>query len=308
MSYRTRSLALSPIAPILGRRLPLRGPGRLLNRSYGRTHAQPGQLVRRLTTKFGDRFDADLSSFLEWRLWVFGAYEEHLAELFRHLVRPEETCVDVGANIGIHTTRLAKLVGPRGHVLAVEADEALAHRARTTIVLNDLSNVTVLHAAASDVGGDTRMLYRPTGPDSNKGRASLLPHPYLNGTALPTPTVALDDVIQQPVSLVKIDVEGHEAAVLAGARRIVAEHRPSIVFEYSPEMFGDGGSPAGWLVEQGYALFDIRAVRHPLTGRTRLALIRLEGPPATATNLLAAVEPVVSQVEPLVQTGSPGVR
>jgi FkbM family methyltransferase len=261
-------------------------------------------MVRRLTTKFGDRFDADLSSFLEWRLWVFGAYEEHLAELFGYLVRPGATCIDVGANIGIHTTRLAKLVGPRGHVFAVEADQALAGRARTNIALNHLTNVTVLHAAASDVGGDTRMLYRPTGPDSNKGRASLLPHPYLSGTALPTPTVALDDVVQQPVTLMKIDVEGYEATVLAGARRIVAEYRPSIVFEYSPEMFGDRRSPAGWLVEQGYALFDIRAVRHPLTGRTRLALTRLDDVPPTATNLLAAVEPVVTHIEPLVQAGA----
>ncbi|HEV7896629.1 MAG TPA: FkbM family methyltransferase [Planosporangium sp.] len=297
-----RSLALSSIAPTLGQRVPIRGPARLLNRSYGKIQARPGEAVRRLTTKFGDNFEADLSSFLEWQLWVFGAYEEHMAELFRYLVGPDATCIDVGANIGIHTTRLAKLVGPRGQVVAVEADEELARRARTNIALNHLTNVTVLHAAASDSGGDTRMLYRPSDPDSNKGRASLLPHPYLNGTAVPAPTVALDDVVHQPVALIKIDVEGHEAAVVAGARRIVAEHHPSIVFEYSPEMLGDSGSPAGWLVEQGYELFDIRQVRHPMTGRTRLGLTQLADLPSSATNILAAVGPVVTRVNPLVQT------
>ena len=61
------NLAKSPIAPILGQRVPLRGPARMLFRSYARTCYQPGVCVERLTTKFGDLFDADLSSFLEWQ-------------------------------------------------------------------------------------------------------------------------------------------------------------------------------------------------------------------------------------------------
>jgi hypothetical protein len=62
------SLAKSPLAPILGQRVPLRGPARMLFRSYARTCYQPGRCVERLTTESGDLFDADLSSFLEWHL------------------------------------------------------------------------------------------------------------------------------------------------------------------------------------------------------------------------------------------------
>jgi len=80
------SLAKSPLAPILGQRVPLRGPARMLFRSYARTCYQPGMCVERLTTKSGDLFDADLSSFLEWQLWAFGGFEKHFAELFRLLV------------------------------------------------------------------------------------------------------------------------------------------------------------------------------------------------------------------------------
>ena len=137
------SIAKSPLAPILGQRIPLRGPARILFRSYAKTCYQPGVYVKRLTTKFGDLFEIDLSSSLEWQLWAFGSYEEHFAELFRCLVNPDDRCIDVGANVGVHTVRLAKLVGSRGEIIALEPDEEVAHRATRNIMLNQLSNVHV---------------------------------------------------------------------------------------------------------------------------------------------------------------------
>jgi uncharacterized protein YbjT (DUF2867 family) len=107
------SLAKSPLAPVLGQHVPLRGPARLLFNSYARTRYQPQEFVTRVTTPIGDTFDADLSSGLEWQLWAFGSFEKHFAELFSHLVRPGDRCVDVGANVGVHTIRLARLVDRR---------------------------------------------------------------------------------------------------------------------------------------------------------------------------------------------------
>ena len=82
------SLAKSPLAPVLGQHVPLRGPARMLFNSYARTRYQPQKSVTRVTTAVGDTFDVDLSSTLEWQLWAFGCYEKHFAELFAHLVRP----------------------------------------------------------------------------------------------------------------------------------------------------------------------------------------------------------------------------
>ena len=105
------SLAMSPLAPVLGQRIPLRGPARLLFSSYSRTRHRPGKSVEKLKTVTGDVFDVDLSSFLEWQLWAFGGYERHFAPLFSRLVGPGDQCIDVGANVGVHTVRLAKLAG-----------------------------------------------------------------------------------------------------------------------------------------------------------------------------------------------------
>jgi FkbM family methyltransferase len=295
------SLAKSPLAPILGQRIPLRGPARLLFSSYARTRYQPEQSVTRVTTQDGDIFEADLSSTLEWQLWAFGGYEPHLAELFGHLVRPGDRCVDVGANVGVHTVRLARLAGLDGEVIAIEPDPDVAQRARRNIGLNGLSNVRVIDAAASDRAGEMR-LYRPSPRDTNRARASLMHHRYLTGLATTVPVVTIDDLCAgAPVALVKIDVEGHEAAVVRGAADTIARYAPSIVFEYAPELLDDavGQTPFGWLAERGYLLLCVRAVRHGLTGRTRLALDRLSEPPDVGANLLAISPSVAGRLRGL---------
>lgn len=281
------SLAKSPLAPILGQRVPLRGPARILLRSYARTDYQPGRCVERLTTKSGDLFDADLSSFLEWQLWVFGGFEEHFGELFRRLVSPGDRCVDVGANIGVHTVRLAKLAGAAGQVIAIEPDPGVAERTRRNIMLNQLANARVVNAAASDQAGQMR-LYRPDPADTNRARASLLQHPYLTGDATTVPVVTLDEVCDGPVALIKIDVEGHEAAVLRGAAAVVTRDAPSVVFEYAPELLDKAAeTPFGWLFEHGYELFGIRWIRRNVTGRGRLILEQITAPPAVGGDYLA---------------------
>jgi hypothetical protein len=59
------SLAKSPLAPVLGQRVPLREPARMLFNSYARTRYQPQESVTRVTSAVGGTFDADLSSTLE---------------------------------------------------------------------------------------------------------------------------------------------------------------------------------------------------------------------------------------------------
>jgi FkbM family methyltransferase len=282
------NLAKSPIAPILGRHVPLRGPARMLFRSYARTCYQPGVCVERLTTKLGDLFEADLSSFLEWQLWAFGSYEVHFAELFRCLVGPGDRCVDVGANVGVHTVRLAKLVGSRGEVIALEPDEQVANRAHRNIMLNELSNARIINAAAGDEAGSKVQLYRPDAQDKNRGRASLLRHSYLTGNVTTVPVVTVDEICSRPVALIKIDVEGYEATVVRGAVATIDRYSPAVVFEHAPELLRSASqSPFEWFTDRGYEQLRIRCRRNGVTGRGRLALDRLQKLPAERCDILA---------------------
>ena len=282
------SLAKSRLAPLLGQRVPLRGPARMLFSSYARTRYQPQRSATRVTTAAGDVFDADLSSTLEWQLWSFGRYEPHFAELFSLLVRPGDRCIDVGANVGVHTVRLAKLAGRDGEVIAIEPEPEVMQRAQRNVALNGLANVRIVNAAASDRPGEM-CLYRPYPWDTNRARASLLHHPYLTGVTTTVPVVTVDDVCAGGrVALIKVDVEGYEAAVILGAAKTITRDAPSVIFEYAPELLDDAAkSPFGWLVERGYAMFAVRAIRHRVTGRVRLALDRVGEQTQEGGNFLA---------------------
>jgi FkbM family methyltransferase len=190
---------------------------------------------------------------------------------------------------------MARLAGPGGEVIAVEPDPDIMRRTRRNVTLNGLGNVRLVHAAASESAGEMR-LYRPGPRDTNRARASLLHHAYLTGDAATVPVVTVDDLCAgAPVALIKIDVEGHESAVVRGAADTIARHAPSIVFEYAPELLDDvtGQTPFGWLAERGYLLLRARPARHGITGRVRLALDRLHEPPGEGCDLLA-VSPSVA--------------
>jgi FkbM family methyltransferase len=295
-------LATSPIAPLLGQRVPVRGPARLLHRSYARTPRDAGAPDRLLTTAHGDRFQVSLASDQEWRLWAFGSFEPDIAALFGHLVGPGDRCLDVGANIGVHTVRLARLAGQAGQVIAIEPDPELARRNAANAALNGLGQVRVVQAAAADRAGQQVTLYRAADADANRARASLSPYPYLTGPATVVRTVTVDEVAGGPVALIKIDVEGHEAAVVAGATATIAACRPAIVFEYAPELLADPAQcPFDRLAEAGYRLYRICYPRHRVTGRGALALAPLPSRPELGGDLLALPPERAGTLAPLVR-------
>ena len=92
------------------------------------------------------------------------------------------------------------------------------------------------------------------------------------------PVVTIDEICPGPVALIKIDVEGHEAAVVRGAAAKIDRYSPAVIFEYAPEFLHDASqSPFQWLADRGYELLRIRRKRNGVTGRGRLTLDRLRG-------------------------------
>lgn len=268
-------LATSPIAPVLGQYVPVRGPGRLLFRSYAKAVPRPRSASRVATTSTGDVFQIDLASFLEWQLWAFGSAQTYLADLFPYLVAPGDRCLDVGASVGLHTVRLAKLTGALGDVIAIEPDRDVARRATANIALNKLSNVRVIQAAAAD---------RPGGPGSA------------------AQTITIDEVCPGPIALIRIDVPGQEAAVVAGAEQTLAKYSPAIVFSYEPALLTDSApGPFGQLADLGYQMFRIRHPRNRVTGRAVLELDQLPVLPVAGGDLLAVCPADAGRVRSLVR-------
>ena len=158
-----------------------------------------------------------------------GRYEEHVREAIREHAREGQVCLDVGANVGVLTFLLARLVGPGGRVIAVEPNPDNLQLLYRGIVLNSLSNVEVLPFAASDV----RTIVTLAGGTSNS---------HLIGARAPVDrghfvqTAILDEVLASldRLDLVKMDIEGHEPAALRGLSSLIRRHRPALVVEFNP--------------------------------------------------------------------------
>lgn len=138
--------------------------------------------------------------------------------------------VDIGANVGHYTKRFSELVGAKGRVIAFEPVPTTFSLLAANVQLFVSPNVSLVNAAVSDrldiVGIDIPKF--GTGLN-NYYQAHLSAG---EGNALSVLTVSLDSLgINRRVALVKIDVEGHEASVLAGMRRLIEASRPFLIVE-----------------------------------------------------------------------------
>jgi len=192
------------------------------------------RIERSVMRKFPPAVVLALNSLVHQR---FGEPELH--ELDR-LVRPGTLAVDVGAHFGVYSLALARLVGRQGRVLSVEPieeDALMLERAAKTMRLP----VTVVQCALSSVEGEAT-LHVPLLGGAQKTALS-----HLGTTGVPgevgrsVRTRRLDDLlaaVDMPVSFIKIDVEGHEQEVLAGAAQTLRAHRPNLLIEINHDAAG----------------------------------------------------------------------
>lgn len=152
------------------------------------------------------------------------AWHDSLIEWAQTYVRPGHMVWDVGANCGVFSFAAA---GMGARVLAIEPDPFLCNNLIRSKRANPSLAVDVLGAAISDAPGIAALSF------SREGRASNSVRP-INGAAtdLLVPTMRLDDLmaLEKP-DIVKIDVEGGEIRVFAGAWGLLKAARPMIFAE-----------------------------------------------------------------------------
>jgi FkbM family methyltransferase len=160
---------------------------------------------------------------------VLGAHEPVIAEWLHQFVRPGMTVVDVGANVGFYTLMLARLVGESGKVIAVEADPETCKLLRKNVEENFFRWVDVVSGAAHDTCGRVQ-IGRATASSGYSGLYYWDPAEWIEVSAFTVDSL-VDPLGVKRVEVVKIDVEGAEAGVLRGMRRLLSEDRPLILLE-----------------------------------------------------------------------------
>jgi FkbM family methyltransferase len=151
------------------------------------------------------------------------------------------TIVDVGANVGLYTVACARAAAGRGRVVAVEPGPATFAKLADTCGRLGLTNVTLVPAAAGRAEGSGMLVTCDSERDVHQHLADRRP---CDAAALVEVAVRPVDGLGDPssVTLLKVDVEGHEVDVLGGARQVLANGRVRAIVEFFPDALEAAGA------------------------------------------------------------------
>ncbi len=197
------------------------------------------------------RLDPDDSLFLGSH-----DYEPYASKLVMGLLRPGDVAVDVGAMIGYYTVILAKHVGTDGRVYAFEPDPDNFALLRSNVEMNSYDNVTCRQAIVGAEAGRAKLWRAP----ANRGDHHAFPGD--GREAVDVDVIALDDVVDEVVDLVKIDVQGYESFVLAGMRGLIERSGElAMLVEFCPALLLEAGTQPVDLLDElrsfGFSMFEI---------------------------------------------------
>ena len=209
----------------------------------------------------------DLDDGIDFAIFLLGYFEPGTVRFYQKRIRPGETVLDIGANIGAHTLPLARCVSPGGRVHAFEPTEFAFEKLLANIALNpDIKDVIVPNhyflAATQDQGAPPQIYA------SWPLKATAGVHPKHLGQLRSTSgasAITLDEYCQQHqierVDWIKIDVDGNEFTVLQGGRNLLAAWQPKIVMELSPYVSYEAGHSfadfVNYVLGFGYKIYQL---------------------------------------------------
>jgi FkbM family methyltransferase len=163
--------------------------------------------------------------------YLYGGWEPRSTQLMAGHVKPGSVAFDLGANYGMHTLLLAKLVGPAGRVYAFEPNPEVFRALGEHLALNHFAAVTTLQMAISDAVG--RAAFDQA---DHRGAGRLVsPAASVSRPTFDVETTTLDKFVltdgNAPPDFMKIDIEGAESAALRGGERVLARYRPVLLVE-----------------------------------------------------------------------------
>lgn len=179
---------------------------------------------------------------------TFGGYEIPETKFFLRVCRPGITFLDIGANVGYYSALASARIQGQGKIIALEPDPENFKYLQATIAANDGTVATAIQKAASDHAG---VMTLHTSAD-NRGDNRLYANELASGSC-EVQVERVDNILASlgtgEVNLIKIDVQGYEAYVLAGMRETIAQsHNLVLLSEFWPDGLRRAGSdPAAYL-------------------------------------------------------------
>lgn len=182
---------------------------------------------RLVQTRYGPLLYNRFDKYVGGSLAAYGEFSAGEAAMFAQLVGAGQVVVEAGANIGAHTIHLAKLVGEAGAVYAFEPQRIVFQTLCANLALNQLVNVVARQQGLGRQCGEMVLPNVDPRVENNFGGLSLL----VGGQGERVGIVTIDSLALSRCDLIKVDVEGMEEEVMAGAVGTIAKFRPLLYLE-----------------------------------------------------------------------------
>lgn len=168
--------------------------------------------------------------FVGKALELYGEYGEHEVDLFTKLVSPGDLVIEVGANKGSQTVPLSRMAGDGGIVYAFEPQPIVFQNLCANISLNGLNNVRAFPFACGDLDGYEHIPFEDYESEGNFGGVRMQGP---SGLGERVSLIRLDGWFAEKnnIRLIKIDVEGMEESVIAGAVETIDRCKPFLYVE-----------------------------------------------------------------------------
>ena len=189
---------------------------------------------------------------------VYGEWAEKEVLLFAKLLKPGDTVIEVGANIGTHSVPLSRIIGAQGKILCIEPQQYIFQVLNANLAMNSVLNATTLSCIVSDDESTMRLSRNTYSEGGNAGAYEVIESVEPLDWFVPVRTI--DSLVEQfqlnQVAMLKVDVEGMESQVLSGARETIERDRPILFFESNPSSDGkllpEARQTMEWLGTFGY--------------------------------------------------------
>lgn len=269
------------ILPYTRRELP--GWGKLFENLGGyKSELWKDAPIRTIRGKFHQYLmTLDLSSWHERMTYFLGRYYElDIQKFMIEAVKPGDSFIDVGANLGMITLMAARCVTPTGTVHSFEPNPLVFKRLQANVSNNELQQVTLHNCGLAE--RQSELTLTVVNEELGMGTFTKIPQQdeSLISNQYQLTVYRGDDILPEElpgITFIKIDVEGFEPLVIRGLDRTIQRLHPVILTEVVPEHLERGGFSVKELCEimqnYGYQPLNISTKRSGL--RHHLQLTKL---------------------------------
>ena len=180
------------------------------------------------------------------------------------VVRDGSIVLDIGANTGVFGVSVANMF-PQNRIFCFEPHPFLSSKLSNNVKINKLQNVSIVKKVVSDIDG-TQSFYAQNIEKSKNHGLSSINFDAVNDeivSKIDVESIKIDTFVRdltltkdEMISFIKIDVQGAEQRVLAGALNVIKKYRPIIIFEHEDQFYDNPLETKAWLqsmfTSQGY--------------------------------------------------------